>query len=208
MRLFTSLFVTAVMSLNCLPFAQADGFDELSAQKAKLARSPVAAAAATALDEFAADFRNSQGKELTQEFVGLKSVLTGTSATVEIFSLSTPTTLKTDVYGCHLHLTSKGQVEDAHCHFENALADRPFSPAPRSFTVEDFEVALSEAVVYFAAKVDKIETVNELKAWQTRGGIDMIFTHDNPAKKTLLNCHYHGNGIDCHKKTRSGVGEP
>jgi hypothetical protein len=208
MRRFTLMALTGLISLTLIPAAHAQHTHESSAQKATLARSPVAMAAATALEEFAADFRNSQGKDLTQEFVGLNSTVSGDDAAVEIFSLATPSTLKTDVYGCHLHLTSKGQVEDAHCHFEKTLGERPFTPAPRSFTIADFEVALAEAVAYFAAKIGKIETVKELKAWQTRGGIDMIFTYGNPPQKGLLNCHYHGGHIDCHKKTRAGIGEP
>jgi hypothetical protein len=208
MRLFMTLALSGLMPLLFVSNAHAQHSHDSVAAKEALALSPAAMAAATALEDFAADFRKTHGKDITQEFVGLNSILSGEDAAVEIFSLATPSTLKTDVYDCHLHLTETGTAEDAHCQLEKTLAPRAFTPAPRSFTLEDFEIALGEGVAYFAKTVGKPETVRELKAWQTRSGIDMIFTYGNPSQKSLLNCHYHGDHIDCHKKTRPGIGEP
>ena len=114
------------------------------------------------------------------------------------------TSLLATIFGCHQH----GAEFD--CHKENRADLGAYRRSTSLYRAEEFQKSVPLALDFFAKNVAPESSVVALKFWEAEENIRFVVTYlANGAPKTFfLACHFHGGGLDCHRKRDAGPGEP
>ncbi len=109
------------------------------------------------------------------------------------------------VYGCHEH--SPGEYD---CHRENKLTLSDFSRSSNLYGVEEMKQSVPLAIEFFAQNVAPESDIVSLKFWEAFSNIRYVVTYKKGenVNQYFLACHFHGGGLDCHRKRDAGPGEP
>lgn len=81
----------------------------------------------------------------------------------------------------------------------------------RSFPLNALESSLSDVATEFQQKFARIENMREVKFWINGPNLEFKISYLNPAGQNasaFIFCHPHAGHIDCHRKSRVGMGEP
>lgn len=151
-------------------------------------------------------FEKAHGKLPQDEFVGFHVGKEDKEYEVGVYHLVSPTSLATDIYGCHFHYEEDGSIENAHCHDEEEQTLNDYTPAPRAFKIAEFQAGLVTAVNYYKAEHGDPEAITDLKMWHGKSALEFRMIAGDTT--TFVMCHYHGDHMDCHGRGRPGKFEP
>lgn len=165
-----------------------------------LAKAKPFAVAAVAIVTFTEEYPAEMGRPLVDELLGFHVKSDGQE--VDVHHVTGQGALTSVSYGCHFHGAA------AHCERSSNSSSRQFPTPRRFFKPADFQTALGEALAVFEKEAGPASSIRELKAWQNRGGIEMIVSRGAAGADFFLMCHYHGASIDCHSKSKPGSGQP
>lgn len=109
------------------------------------------------------------------------------------------------IYGCHEH--SPGEFD---CHRENKLVLGDYSRSSNLYSVEEMKQSLPLAIEFFTQNVGAKSDIVTIKLWEAFSNIRYVMTYKKgeTVSQYFIACHFHGNGLDCHRKRDAGPGEP
>lgn len=202
----TGLLLITGLTTSAMGQMAQDGFDV----DPKLKVSKVAYSSMQAVFDFVKVFQKTHDRLPTEELVGFHGGTDGKEYEVGVYHLVNPTRLAASLFDCHFHFEDDGSIENAHCHDEKKQAVNDYEAAKRTFKIEEYQIALVEAVEYFGKKHGNADLIQDLKMWHGNESLEFAIVKKGAeeGKKIFIMCHYHGDHIDCHGRSRPGPHQP
>lgn len=166
------------------------------------AASPYESATVAAITAFRLDFKSEKGVDAPQP-LGYFLENESEEILTTVYFLD-GADLKADVYGCHQH----GANFD--CHREDRATLGSYTRSSSLYSAELLNKSVPLALDFFEANVAPVSTVKSVKLWEAEQNIrySITFEKNGTEQKFFIGCHFHGGGMDCHRKRDAGPGEP
>lgn len=173
--------------------------DDHSSGSQLLAKSPVTASVVAALEMFE---ESSAGTPVAFHGRGNES-----ASAVKLNYVDDTLIVHSVGYDCHSH--SHDDQHEAHCHAEDLASPGTTVPAPQ-FSADQLLSSLELSSDIFARKVAPLQTLTQVKMWQSGDSIwaTLTYVKESAENKSHFMCHVHGEHFDCHRTRSPGPQEP